>query len=179
MNKHAIIITCLLLICVQAHVQGQADSAAAVARQDLGRRIRARTSSESLIGVLRDVHADSLFIQVDPGDQIDPGYRPRRALSAATLTQLDVQQQLTPTRRNQRGFIGLVVGALVAGVAGSALAVPVVHGIEFAPNNQGAPFQEADYVLFPVLGAIAGGTVGWIAGHYRSRTWLVQFRTAR
>jgi hypothetical protein len=178
MNKHAIIITCLLLICVQAHVQGQADSAAAVARQDLGRRIRARTSSESLIGVLRDVHADSLFIQVDPGDQIDPGYRPRRAQSAATLTQLEVQQQLTPTRRNQRGFIGLVVGALVAGGAGSALAVPVVHGIESRPNRDG-PFQELDYVIFPVVGAIAGGTVGWIAGHNRSQSWVVQFRTAR
>lgn len=172
MNKHAIHIACMLLLSVQARAQGQADSVATVARQDLGQRVRARTSSESLIGVLRDVRADSLFIQLDPAD------RSARALSEAALTRLAVQQPLTPTRRNQRGFIGLVIGALVAGGAGSALAVPVVHGIVSAPNRDG-PFEEIDYVIFPVVGAIAGGAAGWIVGHSRSQTWVVQFHTAR
>jgi len=172
MNRRTLHIACMLLVSVQIRAQGQADSAATIARRDLGQRVRARSAAGSVAGVLRDVRTDSLFIEGDSGGPTT------RAISATSLSRLDVYEPLTPTRRHQRGFIGLLTGALLGAAAGSALAVPTVHGIENRPDADG-PFQQIDYLIFPVIGGLVGGTVGWTVGDHRSHRWVVQFSTAR
>jgi hypothetical protein len=73
----------------------------------------------------------------------------------------------------------LVAGLLVGAGAGWAIAVPTVHHIENSPRTDDGPFQQIDYLIFPVVGAVIAGPIGWTVGYSGSQTWVVQFHATR
>ena len=162
----------LLFASALMRAEGQTDSAASIARREIGHRIRARGGSGEIDGMLRDVRAESLFVDVRSGG------RETRGISAASLTRLDVREPLTRSQRTHRELLGLAAGVLLGAGTGSVLAVPAVHHIMSAPNHDG-PFEGLDYLTFPLVGAFVGGIVGIKVGSLRGEGWVVRFEIAR
>lgn len=172
MHRHVAYVFLVLLVSALTRARGQTDSAATVARGDVGQRVRVRSASGAVVGVLRDVRADSLFADVGSGTS------ELRTMSIASLTSLEARERLTSSRRVQRGLVGLAAGALLGAGVGFALAVPAVHRIENRPNHDG-PFEQLDYLTFPVVGGLLGGGFGYAVGYERSEVWVLRFAVVR
>lgn len=149
----------LIVLLPLAHARAQNSSPSGVVRREVARPAWIGGLSGSLTGTLRDLRIDSLIL--------DSTASVLRGTSAGAMAGLDVRQPLPQSERSHSGLVGLAIGAALGAGVGFLVAIPTVHHIEHEPNHDG-PFQQIDYLLFPAVGAVVGGGLGYAIGHGRS-----------
>jgi hypothetical protein len=159
-------IAAVMMIALAAPLRAQTRGSMAEVRGDTGARVRLTdVASRVTTGTLAGVTGDTILI-------LQARATAPTSFALASIREIDRREPATASVMHRHRLIGMVSGLVLGAGIGLLVAQPRVRRAE---RLDGAPYEQIDYVLDPIAGALLGGGAGLILGSWPTYRWVSRY----